>query len=242
MGVAVSLSRLQRSRPYLRFFVSVLELGAGTGLPSLRLLQDQTISLRQCVVTDYPSDEILQPLRDNFSRLQLIENVEVAGLDWNDIEQIGHIKSFSGSENKETGFDLILAADLLWYTDAHAALSNVICRLLRNPQSCERKKTTPRALLATGKYVKRANLYSFLEMIVKNGLSWRELSVDSPEDAGEWQSKNREWPSVPWKSDTPVWWQDEDGQREYLSVDNLSERKNTVWIFEIRWPQRLASS
>lgn len=89
---------------------SVIELGAGTALPSTMAA---LLGAAEVVVTDYPSPCLLSTLRTNVARNISKENspsgyippkVEVMGHSW------GH---FEGLEEKKEAFDVVIAADCL---------------------------------------------------------------------------------------------------------------------------------
>lgn len=209
-------------------YVSVLELGAGTGLPSLRILQETSrYKVSRCIITDYPSSEIMAALQSNISsnpsRIPSCD-VQLVGLDWYDSQQINHVLHLNGG----AGYDVILAADLLWYTDAHSALLNVICKTLK-------KTPEARVYIATGRYVTRSQISVFLRQGSERGLRYRELSIDDPGIRSEWMEELDSWERVNWKGEKDVWWEGENGTRRNLSTDDLTEMKNQVWTFELRW-------
>jgi len=147
------------------------------------------------------------------------------GLDWYDSKQIDHVLSL----NEGVCYDMILAADLLWYTDAHTVLLDVMCKTLR-------KTREARVMLATGRYVKRGQITTFLKQASANGLKYRELSIDDPRLVSEWMDEFEEWEEKSeWRGEMDVWWEGEDDSRKSLSAQDLTEMKNQVWTFEVRW-------
>ncbi|KAH8928980.1 hypothetical protein BT69DRAFT_362168 [Atractiella rhizophila] len=216
---------------------SVLELGAGTALPSLHLLQTPTARPSQAVITDYPSADIMLPLHENVSsntspsKISSEPKVITRGLDWANSDEIEQVRTL-----QDRGFDVIIAADLLWYTDAHPQLLNVIKRLLAVPSSSDGFE--PRVLIATGRYVKPAQLSSFFSLASQAGFKWRELDLDSPfsgsADPG-WGEMRLDDRKREWRGTHEVWWQDDGGQKMKLDVDELGVRKDAVWTFDMRW-------
>lgn len=212
------------------------------------------LSIRKCIITDYPSAEIIEPLRSNvqsaiFRRskedsIGINEDqvdVRVQGLDWADTDDIQRIKALSGSsedhqENTPStpspGFDLILAADLLWYLDSHDALLSTLSQLLKRSQSS-------RAILATGRYVKRKDLAVFFSKAEGSGFTYRELDIDEPLTRQSPWGKDFadvEDTVYPWRGRADIWWSTEDGQgKQVLSQETLAEMKNSVWAFELQW-------
>lgn len=94
---------------------SVLELGAGSGLPSLAAV---TKGASRVLCTDYPDEAILLALQENIaenlsSKQSLQHNIKVAGHAWG--------TPLRGCTQGET-FDLILFADCLWLGDQQRSL------------------------------------------------------------------------------------------------------------------------
>lgn len=86
---------------------SVMELGAGTGLPSLVCCKLQA---RVVVCTDFPEPIVIDNLNTVKNRNKC-ENMIVQSLEWGNDEQLAHARSLT-SDSK--GFDVILLAELLW--------------------------------------------------------------------------------------------------------------------------------
>lgn len=100
----------------------MLELGAGAGLPSLVCA---LLGAKKVVVTDYPDANLIENLRFNIAQSSdvLEENVIVAeGYLWGD--SIDRLKSHLPSCN--TGFDLLILADILFNHSEHAKLVKTV--------------------------------------------------------------------------------------------------------------------
>lgn len=132
----------------------VVELGAGTGLPSLVAA---VMGARHCVVTDYPDPDILAALQRNvhdtcdaYTALSL----EVRGLAWGDVTQ----EAQAGGP-----FDMVMAADVLWVSSQHAHLLHSICALLAHTSEA-------RAVIVAGFHTGRPATARFFEAAREAGL------------------------------------------------------------------------
>lgn len=214
--------------------LTVLELGAGTGFPTLRLLQEPSISVARAVITDYPAEEIMVTLESNASKNGALSkpNVHVVGLDWYNDNNIKEVLAL----NDNQGYDLILAADLLWYTDAHPALVDCISKTLRTPSSATGYRSSPAtALVPSGTYAKREDVRHFLKLAEQAGLKWREMNLDTPFEGEDWNTELDVVPEYEWHGSLDVHWEDKDGRRETCTPLNLAGRKRTVYAFELQW-------
>lgn len=128
---------------------TVVELGAGTGLPGLVAC---VMGAKKTVITDYPDPHVIDNLQQNLDLallprqrskdketerepnphyLKARGRVEVLGLGWgNDAEEARVLAASSGSAS-EAGYDLVLAADVLWVSSAHPLLIHSIRKLLK---------------------------------------------------------------------------------------------------------------
>ena len=97
---------------------TVLELGAGAGLPSLA---SAVHGASKVVVTDYPDADLVANLRYNVEHCGLLqnkENIAAEGYLWgNSVESLQH---HIGSEVK--GFDVLILADILFNHSEHGKL------------------------------------------------------------------------------------------------------------------------
>lgn len=124
---------LQQHATRLIYGKTVLELGAGAGLPSLVAA---TLGARNVVVTDYPDTELIENLAYNVEACghlsQPTVNVAAEGHLWgSDVQPLlSHLPMSSH------GFDTLLLADLLFNHHCHHALvSTVLSALAKKPDA-----------------------------------------------------------------------------------------------------------
>ena len=106
---------------------TILELGAGAGLPSLVCALN---GARKVVVTDYPDQDLIENLQINLEQSDL-SNVVAEGYVWGKSPDalIAHLE-------EKTGFDLLILADLLFNHSEHAKLVfSVQSTLKRSPHA-----------------------------------------------------------------------------------------------------------
>lgn len=113
---------------------TILELGAGGGLPSLICAVH---GARQVVVTDYPDAELIENLNYNIktcTQLSNPKNIIADGYLWGaPVAEIA--KSISGSA-KEARFDILILADLLFNHSEHQKLVKTVrLTLARTPKA-----------------------------------------------------------------------------------------------------------
>lgn len=111
--------------------LKVLEMGSGTGLPSIMA---GLVGAGSVVATDYPSETVLEPLRGNTKRnltpshapdgVSLTSSVEIHGHAWGDFttspSSSSSLKTFPISHKH--ALDRVLLADCLWMPWQHDAL------------------------------------------------------------------------------------------------------------------------
>jgi nicotinamide N-methyltransferase len=143
------ISKYLESNMYLIESKTVLELGAGAGLPSLvcAILGAQTV-----VVTDYPDPDLIENLRYNIGHCQAANGAEyqvdikdritAEGYLWgaDPSPLLAHIKPKTSTDGNPIGptegFDVLILADLLFNHSEHAKLVSTIKRTLaRSPLS-----------------------------------------------------------------------------------------------------------
>ncbi|KAK1770679.1 nicotinamide N-methyltransferase [Phialemonium atrogriseum] len=126
--------------------LSVLELGAGTALPSQLCA---LLGASRVVVTDYPSPPVLANLRANVERNVRPENsplgraatpppVAVVGHGWGDLSDlvVGVGDGDGGGGGVGGGFDRVLVADCLWMPWQHDGLRRSVAGFLgRGPRA-----------------------------------------------------------------------------------------------------------
>ncbi|KAH8174309.1 lysine methyltransferase domain-containing protein [Sarocladium implicatum] len=107
--------------------LKVLEMGSGTGLPSIMA---GLVGAEAVVATDYPSETVLEPLRGNMARnltsshappgVVIPSSVEVHGHGWGDFTPTSSATTFPLSHKH--ALDRVLLADCLWMPWQHDAL------------------------------------------------------------------------------------------------------------------------
>lgn len=113
---SILLSKLIIEDPTIVKNKRVLELGAGSGVPSIVC---NLMGARDVVCSDYPDEDILSKLKLNMK----LNNVQV--------ETIGHVWGDEKNPFVST-FDVIIMADTLWMTDQHDSLLKDLDRFLAN--------------------------------------------------------------------------------------------------------------
>lgn len=103
---------------------TVLELGAGAGLPSLICA---LCGAKQVVVTDYPDAELIENLRYNIEHCTLLPvpcNIQAEGYLWGapTVKIVSHISQ----EESGPRFDLLILADLLFNHSEHSKLLTTV--------------------------------------------------------------------------------------------------------------------
>lgn len=130
---------------------TVLELGAGTGLPGLVAC---VMGAGKTVITDYPDPHVIDNLKQNLDLallpstkkerqpnphyLRSRQSVEVLGLGWgNEKEEARVLSAASKSQGQDGvgGYDLVLAADVLWVSSAHPLLIQSIRKMLKRDRN-----------------------------------------------------------------------------------------------------------
>ncbi|RAL58097.1 hypothetical protein DID88_010377 [Monilinia fructigena] len=117
------------------YFTSLLELGAGAGLPSLTCA---SLRAKKVVVTDYPDVDLIVNLRKNisvfyeqFPELKVVdeESLVAEGYCWG--AGPSPLLSLLPLEDREAGFDVLILADLLFNHSEHAKLLDSIQKTLK---------------------------------------------------------------------------------------------------------------
>ncbi|KKY27687.1 putative nicotinamide n-methyltransferase nnt1 [Phaeomoniella chlamydospora] len=113
---------------------TVLELGAGAGLPSLTCA---IYRARQVVVTDYPDPELIANLRENIESCELLPeppNIYAEGYLWGASTEAltRHL-----SPSDEARFDLLILADLLFNHSEHQKLAATITKTLKKTPAAQ---------------------------------------------------------------------------------------------------------
>ncbi|CEH12333.1 Predicted methyltransferase [Ceraceosorus bombacis] len=144
----------------------ILELGAGTGLPSILCAAQPNV--QRVVVTDYDEPTLLHRLKENVMSNPGIGNkIRVRGHAWgvnvDDLrDEMGRALSHSAAENDKA--DVILLADCLWDRFSHAPLLRTLTSLLS-------KDGNARIYIVSGLHTGREVLWSFMQAAHRLGLA-----------------------------------------------------------------------
>lgn len=110
---------------------TVLELGAGAGLPSLVCALN---GARQTVVTDYPDADLIENLRYNIAHCNLLPNprkIVAEGYLWGALTE-----TVTRHLPQEQHFDVLILADLLFNHSEHTKLIRTVeLTLKKSPDS-----------------------------------------------------------------------------------------------------------
>ena len=126
-GGQVLSTYLQQHASNLAHGKTILELGAGAGLPSLVAA---ILGAKKVVVTDYPDTDLIENLTQNIATCFLLPQpattVVAEGYLWGASTQsvLAHLPS------PDQGFDVLLLADLLFNHSCHDALVSTILHML----------------------------------------------------------------------------------------------------------------
>lgn len=106
---------------------TVLELGAGAGLPSLVA---SILGAKQVVVTDYPDNDLIVNLRHNIDQnlaAQEKSNIVAEGFLWGAATEplVKHL------EDNNPGFDVLILADILFNHSEHHKLVDTVAQCLK---------------------------------------------------------------------------------------------------------------
>ncbi|KAF8316936.1 uncharacterized protein EI90DRAFT_3002836, partial [Cantharellus anzutake] len=139
---------------------TVIEMGAGTGLPGIMsVVKGSALT----VLTDYDDPKLISTLRGNVLQCLLTPNERSRA------KVIPHIWGQETEDLLEyvipspSGYDLILCADILWDTFSHPLLLRTLIPLLsRTP--------TSRIIVISGLHTGRAPLARFVRLASAQGL------------------------------------------------------------------------
>jgi predicted nicotinamide N-methyase len=154
---AIALVKVLQKHPSLIRDKTVLELGAGIGLPSLLMASEaKTIQ-----VSDYDS-EAVELLRKNIAHLQL-HNVQALQMDWNDLPE---------NINPE----VIILSDVNYDPTQFESLTKLIQKFIH--QGCTIILSTPQRIIASPFVLALSEfiIADYLEMVDENGVT-KEISI-----------------------------------------------------------------
>ncbi|KAG6841044.1 hypothetical protein C0991_002352 [Blastosporella zonata] len=159
---------------------TVVELGAGSGLPSL-LLATMPNHPALVVVTDYPDENILGNLKKNLENnrqsFQAACHIECVGYEWGKdvgplLEPLQH---FVKHDNAQLGYDTVILSDLLHFHGSHDVLISSIEALLSRTKDSK-------VHVSAGKYTQKNVYDDFLQRGKDAGFVFEEV-LASPEEA-----------------------------------------------------------
>ncbi len=154
---AIALHNVLQKHPSLIRDKSVLELGAGIGLPSLMMASEaKTIQ-----VSDYDL-EAVELLRKNIAHLQL-QNVKALQIDWNEMPE---------NINPE----VIILSDVNYDPTQFETLKKLIEKFIH--QGCTIILSTPQRIMASPFVLALSEfiIADYLEMVDENGVA-KEISI-----------------------------------------------------------------
>lgn len=154
---AIALHNVFQNHPRLIRDKTVLELGAGIGLPSL-MIADITKSI---IVSDYDK-EAVELLRKNIANLQL-QNVQALQMDWNDMP-----------ENIDP--EVVILSDINYDPTQFETLTKLIEEFIH--KGCTILLSTPQRIMASH-FVQKLELYIKEQhdtLVDENGLP-KEISI-----------------------------------------------------------------
>ena len=154
---AIALVKVLQKHPSLIRDKTVLELGAGIGLPSLLMASEaKTIQ-----VSDYDL-EAAELLRKNIAHLQL-QNVQALQMDWNDLPE---------NINPE----VIILSDVNYDPTQFETLTKLIEKFIH--QGCTIILSTPQRIMASPFVLALSEfiIADYLEMVDENGVT-KEISI-----------------------------------------------------------------
>jgi predicted nicotinamide N-methyase len=154
---ATALHNVLQKHPSLIRDKTVLELGAGVGLPAL-MIADITNSIQ---ISDYDL-EAVELLRKNIAHLQL-QNVQAMQLDWNTIPE--HITA-----------EVVILSDVNYDPTQFETLTKLIEKFIH--QGCTIILSTPQRIMASPFVLALSEfiIADYVEMVDENGVT-KEISI-----------------------------------------------------------------
>ena len=154
---AIALHNVLKKHPSLIKDKTVLELGAGVGLPAL-MIADITKSI---IISDYDS-EAVELLQKNITHLQL-QNVQAMQLDWNNVP-----------ENMKA--EVIILSDINYDPTQFETLTKLIEKFIH--QGCAIILSTPQRIMASPFVLALSEfiIADYVELVDENGVT-KEISI-----------------------------------------------------------------
>jgi predicted nicotinamide N-methyase len=154
---AIALHNVLKKHPSLIKDKTVLELGAGVGLPAL-MIADITKSF---IISDYDS-EAVELLRKNITHLQL-QNAQAIQLDWNNVP-----------ENMKA--EVMILSDVNYDPTQFESLTKLIEKFIH--QGCTIILSTPQRIMASPFVLALSEfiIADYVEMVDENGVT-KEISI-----------------------------------------------------------------
>jgi len=154
---AIALHNVLQKHPSLIKDKTVLELGAGVGLPAL-MIADITKSI---IIIDYNS-EAVELLQKNIAHLQL-QNAQAIQLDWNNVP-----------ENMKA--EVMILSDVNYDPTQFETLTKLIEKFIH--QGCTIILSTPQRIMASPFVLALSEfiIAEYLEMVDENGVT-KEISI-----------------------------------------------------------------
>jgi predicted nicotinamide N-methyase len=154
---AIALHNVLKKHPSLIKDKTVLELGAGVGLPAL-MIADITKSI---IISDYDS-EAVELLRKNITHLQL-QNAQAIQLDWNNVP-----------ENMKA--EVMILSDVNYDPTQFESLTKLIEKFIH--QGCTIILSTPQRIMASPFVLALSEfiIADYVEMVDENGVT-KEISI-----------------------------------------------------------------
>jgi len=181
---------------------TIVELGAGTALPSLLAAsREEPASL--VTITDYPDELIMANLRKNVQGNQhsFAPGCRVNCVEYEWGKSVETLTTLLGQPQE--GYDVVILSDLLHFRSSHDDLVKSTVDLL-----C--KKAGSRVYVGAGKYTSPQVCQNFLQQAEKAGIEWEARENDGiwrgSENVGAWsldelnaRKANVNWWSGKWK-------------------------------------------
>ncbi len=223
---------------------AVVELGAGTGLPGLVAC---VMGAAKTVITDYPDPHVIENLRGNLelalvpkqqasdSSSQKQRNphyaeararVEVLGLGWGNHDEEARVYNSSlSSGGSGGGYDVVLAADVLWVSSAHPLLIHSIRALLKRDRNA-------RCVLIAGFHTGRPAVRRFFVQLAQ-----ADTTGDATLADGRCAGIVPDWEEASYGG---IWERNIDGvTRAYSDTEDdmgdISDRGSWVVVASLRW-------